>query len=267
MYAINSWGELPPAFLSYIYPIEQDLELQYASLMPIDTVDFSLPEATIYKPKKYSVSPPFWTIFSHEITEKIFKKGGRILDIGGGLRIVEKGGFKIDAIRQQRLSQHLSSPHVEFIVSDYTDQYGPDRVEDIHQLSFAENSLDGIFCMAVLEHVYDPKKAAEEITRVLKKGGEAFLYVPFMYRYHANTTEDYKDYFRYSKDGIAYLFRNCTQITICPVRGLFESLLRFTPLHNVPFLATLLRSLDWMTKRMRAISERQSSGYFIHLIK
>lgn len=267
VYAINSRSELPPAFLRYIYPIERDTELQYSGFMPVDTVDFALPEAVIHIPKKYSSRHPFWTDFSNDMTEKIFKRGGTILDIGGGLRIVPKGGFKIDAAREKKFAKYLTDPSVRFIVSDYTDQYGPDVVEDIHRLTGKDNSLDGIFCMAVLEHVYDPKKAAEEIVRVLKKGGEAFLYVPFMYRYHANTTEDYKDYYRYSKDGIAYLFRDCEKITICPVRGLFESLLRFTPLHNVPFLATLLRSLDWSTNRMKRISERQSSGYFIHLVK
>lgn len=219
------------------------------------------------KPKSYRCNPPFWEEFQQEHVEHVFKKGGFILDIGGGLRLDSSKGNKFNKKNYEKFQKYLSDPSVDYKVSDYTDQYNPDYVEDVHQLSFEDNSVDGIFCIALLEHVYDPKRAAEEIMRVLKPGAEAFLYVPFMYRYHANSTEDYKDYFRYSKDGIAYLFRKCSQITLCPVRGLFESLLRFTPLHTMPLFARFARYIDWHSKKMRSISEKQASGYFIHIIK
>jgi SAM-dependent methyltransferase len=190
-----------------------------------------------------------------------------MMDIGGGLRIDAARGNCVNTLMQSQFSQYLKNPNVHYKVTDYTDQYHPDFVEDIHKLSFADASVDGLFCMAVLEHVYDPKKAAEEIMRVLKKDAEAFLYVPFIYRYHANSTEDYKDYFRYSKDGIAYLFRDCSSITICPVRGIFESLLRFIPLHRFSPFNLLCRIIDWQIPAIRNISERQTSGYFIHLVK
>ncbi len=238
--------------------------------MPVDTVDFEFPEPVTYRGGGNlwrRVSGPFWTEFFDERVERMFRNGGLIVDIGGGLRIDSKRGNKVNEDAREKFGKYLHDPTVSYKVTDYTDQYHPDFVEDIHQLSFEDESIDGIFCIAVLEHVYDPKKGAEEVMRVLKKGGETFLYVPFIYRYHANVTKDYKDYFRYSKDGIGYLFRDAEAVTICPVRGLFESLLRFTPLHTVPPLPLLLRLLDWSTPRMRTISERQASGYFIHVTK
>jgi len=210
---------------------------------------------------------PFWSVFHEKTAQEIFERGGRIIDIGGGMRIDATRGDRVNPRNVQLFSRYLTDPSIEYCVTDYTDQYHPDFVEDIHHLSFADDSVDGLFCMAVLEHVYDPKKATEEITRVLKKGGMALLYVPFIYRYHADTTQDYRDYFRYSKDGIAYFFRTCTSIEICPVRGLFETLLRFTPLHRLGFFGSLLRRFDWSTQRIRRISCHQASGYFIRIVK
>jgi ubiquinone/menaquinone biosynthesis C-methylase UbiE len=139
-------------------------------------------------------------------------------------------------------------------------------VEDIHQLSFKPDTFDAVFCIAVLEHVYDPKKAAEEIVRVLKPGGAAFVYVPFLYRYHAHAS-DYNDYFRYTKDGIAYLFRGCRHIEVCPVGGLFESLLKTTPLYRLGICRILARLLDESTARMRRIGTVQTSGYHVYIEK
>lgn len=232
-----------------------------------DIVDHRFPQPILYLPERKRWAEMFWNTFFLERVQDIFRAGGMILDIGGGLRIDEKRGNRLNEQNRKSFGAYLDRPGVSYRVSDYTDQYHPDYVEDIHQLSFGDGSMDAVICMAVLEHVYDPKTAAEEIVRVLKPGGLAFLYVPFIYRYHANTTDDYKDYYRYSKDGIGYLFRECAHIEICPVRGLFESLLRFTPLHTFPLLARLLRVADWTGSRMRMISSRQASGYYIFLRK
>ena len=237
--------------------------------MPVDIPDFQFRQATMYRPTRLVLKEGkvFWQDFFNECAEEIFSRGGTILDIGGGMRIDPKRCNRIDPVRQQTFSHFLAEPTVSYIVSDYTAQYHPDIVEDIHALSLKEGSVDSVICLAVLEHVYDPKKAVEEIVRVLKPGGLGLLYVPFMYRYHANLTQDYMDYYRYSKDGISYLFRGCQELSICPVRGLFESLARFTPIHQLAPLRWILRRLDWSTERMRRISERQSSGYFIRIVR
>lgn len=237
--------------------------------MRADVVDFQIPEAEMcVRPFGLRMfSNPWWTSWHDERVHDIFSRGGTVVDIGGGLRIDGKRGNRENPVEVAKFKHWLSDPRVRFVVTDYTDTYHPDRVEDIHHLSLEDESVDGLFCMAVLEHVYDPKRAAEEIVRVLKKDGRALLYVPWIYRYHAATTQDYRDYFRYSKDGIAYLFRGCSQVALCPVRGLFETLLRFTPLHRVWGLPAMLRLLDWSSERMRTVSLRQASGYFISIVK
>lgn len=52
------------------------------------------------------------------------------------------------------------------------------RVGDAHELKFPANFFDAVFCMEVLEHVYDPKKVLSEFKRVMKPGGYGIFLVP-----------------------------------------------------------------------------------------
>ncbi len=209
---------------------------------------------------------PPWEQFFDACIGEIFTKGGWIVDIGGGLRIVKGKGNSFDEERYRKYGHYLKSLGLRYTVTDRTDTYHPDHIEDIHALSFPDDSIDSIICLAVLEHVEDPKKAAEEIVRVLKKGGMGLIYVPFIYRYHAHRS-DYQDFYRYSKDAIRYLFRDCSVVQMCYVRGLFESLLRFTPLHTLRPFTYLTRALDHSCTRMRELSQKQTSGYNVFIVK
>lgn len=239
--------------------------------MNVDTADYEIPEATLHSLHDgrgflQRLRIPAWEKFYEDSALAIFEKGGRVVDIGGGLRIDERRGNRLNKRNKTLFQKYMNAPKVDFKITDYTDKYQPDFVEDIHELSFENDSVDGLFCIAVLEHVYDPKKAAEEIVRVLKKGGKAMIYVPFLYRYHAHQS-DYKDYFRYTKDGIAYLFRGCERVTICPVRGVFESLLKITPLDRFTPLRMFVRAFDQTFSSLRKVSEKQTSGYHIVIQK
>ncbi|MCB0705615.1 MAG: methyltransferase domain-containing protein [Saprospiraceae bacterium] len=52
------------------------------------------------------------------------------------------------------------------------------QVEDALELSFPDNSFDFILSIDVMEHVGKPARMLEEITRVLKPGGYAFISFP-----------------------------------------------------------------------------------------
>lgn len=51
-------------------------------------------------------------------------------------------------------------------------------VGDAEDLKFKTNTFDAVFCLEVLEHVYQPKKALKEFKRVMKKGGYGVFLVP-----------------------------------------------------------------------------------------
>jgi SAM-dependent methyltransferase len=79
---------------------------------------------------------------------------------------------------------------------------GTDLCGDAHRLPFADSSFDGVLCIAVLEHLYRPWVAVDEIVRVLKPGGELYVEAPFMQPYH----DDPGDYYRYTVPGLEALF-------------------------------------------------------------
>lgn len=76
-------------------------------------------------------------------------------------------------------------------------------VADAHQLPYADGSVDAIFCEAVIEHLSGPAKAAQEMFRVLKPGGEAFVATPFLQAYHGYPHH----YQNFTLTGHEHLFR------------------------------------------------------------
>ena len=79
--------------------------------------------------------------------------------------------------------------------------------------------FDVIVCLAVLEHVYYPFVAIKNLKKMLKNNGTLYGYVPFLYFYHAPKSLKFQDFYRYSKDGLAYLFKDFKEITLFPNRG------------------------------------------------
>lgn len=81
--------------------------------------------------------------------------------------------------------QFISHSFTNYICGDFYAEgqhadYSKDFVRhmDVQDLPFADNSFDLIICNHVLEHVFDEKKAMQELFRVLAKGGQAILQVP-----------------------------------------------------------------------------------------
>ena len=104
-------------------------------------------------------------------------------------------------------------------VNDFGDY--PDIIFDI--CSEIDNCLlqkyDKIICLAILEHVYNPFQAVENLRKMLKPNGVIFGYVPYLYHYHAPKDLKFQDYFRFSKDALVYLFREFKDVEIFPIRG------------------------------------------------
>ena len=58
--------------------------------------------------------------------------------------------------------------------------------------------------------MYNPQKAINEMHRILKEGGTCILSTRFMYPYHP----DPKDYYRFTKDGLEYLFKEFSKVEV-----------------------------------------------------
>lgn len=85
-----------------------------------------------------------------------------------------------------------------------------DMVADIARLPFADGSIDRIVLDTVLEHVPEPAVVVGEIHRVLKPGGMVVCLAPWIFPYHGYP----KNYYNFSRDGLAYLFREFSSCEI-----------------------------------------------------
>lgn len=201
-----------------------------------------------------------WEIFFKDKINRIFLEKKNIIDIGGGLRISKKQGNRFDNTRQWILPL---AEKADYRILDPVPDYDPDIVGDIHALPLADNSVDAIICIAVLEHVEDPMKASREIFRTMKPGGYAFIYVPFLYYYHAEKGY-YKDYWRFTRDSLDMMFKDFSQIEICPIRGALGTWIRLSPLGRFKFVEDVFYELD---RVLGKINSKQVSGYNIFLVK
>lgn len=67
---------------------------------------------------------------------------------------------------------------------------GVDRVEDLAQLSLADGVARTIVCVDTLEHVFEARRAVEEMIRVLAPGGVLIVTAPLDFYLH-NYPEDF----------------------------------------------------------------------------
>lgn len=201
-----------------------------------------------------------WNEFFKDRITKIFSEKKSVVDIGGGLRVIKEKNNRYD--KKREWIRPLIEK-VDYKILDPVDTYNPDIVGDIHALPFADNSQDSFVCIAVLEHVENPILAASELHRTLKPGGYCFVYVPFLFYYHADDGY-YGDYWRFTPDSIKYIFKNFSTIEIMPVRGAIETWLHLSPFGRLRFVPRIGYFLDKISGK---ISSKQVSGYNIFLIK
>jgi len=77
----------------------------------------------------------------------------------------------------------------------------PDCYADARKLPIASASVDTVLLIDVLEHIDDSESVFSETCRVLKKGGQMIMQVPFLYPLH----DEPRDYFRYTEHGFKML--------------------------------------------------------------
>jgi SAM-dependent methyltransferase len=95
----------------------------------------------------------------------------------------------------------------------------PDIQVDLCQPVKLPEKYDLIFCFSILEHLYNPFKACENLENSLKKNGKVIGYAPFLYQFHCPADLSYQDFFRFSPHAYVALFPNASKIELYPVRG------------------------------------------------
>lgn len=80
---------------------------------------------------------------------------------------------------------------------------GVDVIEDIHQLSFPDDSIGTVVALETLEHVADPIRAVGEMYRVLKPGGVLAISSLMFFPIHAHPW----DYWRFTPEAFELLLK------------------------------------------------------------
>ena len=117
---------------------------------------------------------------------------GRLLDIGCGDQPCK-------SIWASAVTDYVGVDH-EATLHNKT---GIDIFASAYAIPVPDASFDSVICNAVLEHLEEPEDALRECYRVLKPSGKAIYSVPFIWHLH----EEPRDFFRFSKHGLEYLFK------------------------------------------------------------
>ena len=120
----------------------------------------------------------------------------------------------------------------QFVTVDLNKKYNPEIVASVDKTGLPSNSCDLVICTQVLEHAREPKEIVSETLRLLKPNGLCVFSVPFFEVFHGE--QDCKDYWRFTHQGLEYLFREFKQIKIekvgCSSQTLFNFLNKIRPL-------------------------------------
>ena len=151
--------------------------------------------------------------------------------------VMELGARVVGSMPQDWRARY--EPECRYLGNDIHPGPGIDVVGDAHSLtaSVAPGSLDGVFSVAVLEHLAAPWLAAAEINRALKMGGETVHVTHQTWPLH----ETPNDFFRMSDQALRSLFGAATgfEVVECgmayPVAIVPPAQMRHAAWLHVPF--------------------------------
>jgi SAM-dependent methyltransferase len=158
-----------------------------------------------------------------QIVHRATETGGKILDCGAGLRMVPSE----------------TVVNLEIIDVASTDVLGVGQ-----SLPFLDGSFDGVFSLAVLEHVSDPFACAREIVRVLKPGGQIYCHVPFLQPEHGYPNH----FYNMTREGLTNLFPDLVAVE-----------------HVVPDSGLPVFALHWMVSHYAAYLEEGAREKFLSM--
>lgn len=185
---------------------------------------------------------------------KNIAKCSRVLDAGGGHPF------------QKYMAKYRNwFKDVKYETLDISEKYSPTILGDIHSIPLKDKSVDGILCLSVLEHLYNPKAAIAEMHRILSDGGKLLAYTHFIYPYHARNGI-YEDYYRFTETSLKNLFGDFSKIEIKKQGGYFRSMMFFLPFQSK--LKVIIEPIAYVFDKLFNTEKRSTTaGFYIYCEK
>jgi len=101
-------------------------------------------------------------------------------------------------------------PGKTYIGADMRQGLGVDRILDLHGINLPSETVGTVLCFDTLEHVEDPRRAVEEMFRILRPGGVLVITSVMDFHIHDHP----HDYWRFTPDAFRSLLRPFTQIWV-----------------------------------------------------
>jgi len=140
----------------------------------------------------------------------------------------------------------------------------PDFIGDAENMKFEDDAFLSIICLEVIEHTTSPHALISEMYRVLETGGTLLVTVPFVFEIH-----DKSDYFRFTRQGLEYLFKDFRSIEITPHGGMFCVIFHFLRLGKIGrFIYPVLNNIGYLLDKIfQTGNPRITLGYTLVAIK
>ena len=138
---------------------------------------------------------------------------------------------------------------------------------NVYNLPFKSGMFDVVLMIEVLEHLSDPKRAVNEVKRVLKEEGMFIATTRFFFPIHGAPD----DFYRYTKSGLKHLLKDFDIVKIFEDSTDMESLsliIQKLSYNENFFLKTFLLITGRVLRFLwRSKKNRIPSGYYIVAIK
>ena len=126
--------------------------------------------------RKNAQCPVCKTVERHRFMWLYFKRKTNIFATGGG------GGLSMLHFAPEfgLYNEFSKMSNIDYYPVDFNPSFHLNlkAVIDIQNISYEDNKFDVIICSHVLEHIPNDRKAIQELYRVLKPGGTAYIMVP-----------------------------------------------------------------------------------------
>lgn len=189
---------------------------------------------------KFLISPSSY-IFPKYIISRADPERGIVDEFIQGIRLARPGDLLLDAgAGNFRFRELLREKGYIYESQDFDQVFDQDSrgkhtyVCDIHSIPVEPNRFDVVVCTQVLEHLPDPLTAIQELSRILKPGGELFLTTNLLFPIHGAPY----DFFRFTNFGLEYLCKESgfSKIKIVARGGFFSFCAKV--IFDLPAIAT-----------------------------